>query len=81
MCNLGIAFTEILALDALAADCAADGQYTFLYTAAPLKVVEGDGAPVNPIVIKKKPTSTRRSRLEVGRGVDAWSAQRQAGWW
>jgi kynurenine formamidase len=52
MCNLGIAFTEILALDALAADCAADGQYTFLYTAAPLKVVEGTGAPVNPIVIK-----------------------------
>lgn len=52
MRNLGVVFTEILALDALAEDCARDGQYTFLYTAAPLKVVEGSGAPVNPIVIK-----------------------------
>lgn len=52
MRNLGIAFTEIIALDELAADCAADGQWTFLYTAAPLKVVGGSGAPVNPIAIK-----------------------------
>ena len=52
MRNLGVTFTEIIALDALAADCAADKQYTFLYTAAPLKVVQGTGAPVNPIVIK-----------------------------
>jgi len=52
MRNLGVAFTEIIALDDLAADCAADGQWTFLYTAAPLKVVGGSGAPVNPIVIK-----------------------------
>ena len=41
-----------VALDELAADCAADKQYTFLYTAAPLKVVRGTGAPVNPIVVK-----------------------------
>lgn len=52
MRNLGVTFAEIIALDELAADCAADGQYTFLYTAAPLKVVEATGAPVNPIVIK-----------------------------
>jgi len=52
MRNLGITFAEIIALDALAADCAQDGQYSFLYTAAPLKVVEGSGSPVNPIVIK-----------------------------
>jgi kynurenine formamidase len=52
MRNLGVVFTEILALDALAEDCARDGQYSFLYTAAPLKVVEGSGAPVNPVVIK-----------------------------
>jgi hypothetical protein len=49
---LGVTFTEIIALDALAADCDEDKQYTFLYTAAPLKVVRGTGAPVNPIVIK-----------------------------
>ena len=52
MRNLGVAFTEICTLDALAEDCAADGQWTFLYTAAPLKVVRGTGAPVNPLVIK-----------------------------
>jgi kynurenine formamidase len=52
MRNLGITFAEIIALDELAADCAEDGQYSFLYTAAPLKIVEGTGAPVNPLVIK-----------------------------
>jgi kynurenine formamidase len=52
MRNLGIAFTEIAALDDLAADCAQDKQWSFLYTAAPLKVVNGSGAPVNPVVIK-----------------------------
>jgi kynurenine formamidase len=52
MRNLGITLAEIIALDALADDCAADGQYTFLYTAAPLKVAEATGAPVNPIVVK-----------------------------
>ena len=52
MSRLGVTFTEIIALDELAADCAEDKQYTFLYTAAPLKVVRGTGAPVNPIVIK-----------------------------
>jgi kynurenine formamidase len=52
MRNLGITLTEIAQLDPLADDCAADGQYTFLYTAAPLKVVGGTGAPVNPIVLK-----------------------------
>ena len=52
MRNLGIAFTEIVLLEDLAADCADDGQWKFLYTAAPLKIVGGSGAPVNPIVIK-----------------------------
>jgi len=52
MRNLGVAFTEICQLDPLAEDCANDGQYTFMYTAAPLKVVSGTGAPVNPVVIK-----------------------------
>jgi kynurenine formamidase len=52
MRNLGVTFTEIAQLDPLAEDCAGDGQWTFLYVAAPLKVVGGTGAPVNPIVIK-----------------------------
>ncbi|AOR70337.1 metal-dependent hydrolase [Burkholderia stabilis] len=52
MRNLGVTLTEIAQLDPLAADCAEDGQWSFLYTAAPLKVVSGSGAPVNPVVIK-----------------------------
>lgn len=52
MRNLGVAFTEIILPDALAEDCARDGQWTFLYVAAPLKVVDGSGAPVNPVIIK-----------------------------
>jgi kynurenine formamidase len=52
MRNLGVTFTEIASLEKLAEDCAADMQYTFLYVAAPLKVVGGTGGPVNPIAIK-----------------------------
>lgn len=52
MPNLGIAFTEICDLSTLADDCAADGQLDFLYVAAPLKVVNGAGTPINPVVIK-----------------------------
>jgi kynurenine formamidase len=52
MRNLGIALTEICDLEKLAASCAEDGQYTFLYVAAPLKVHRASGSPVNPLVIK-----------------------------
>ncbi|MBL6751408.1 MAG: cyclase family protein [Nevskia sp.] len=52
MRNLGVTFTEIALLDKLAEDCAKDGQCSFLYAAAPLKVTNGTGAPVNPIAIK-----------------------------
>jgi kynurenine formamidase len=52
MRNLGVTLTEICRLDDLAAACAADGRWAFLYAAAPLKVVGGTGAPVNPIVIR-----------------------------
>ncbi len=52
MRNLGITLTEIADLEKLAADCAEDGQYAFLYVAAPLKVALGSGSPVNPVVIK-----------------------------
>ena len=52
MRNLGVLFTEIIDLDGIAAESAQDKQYTFLYVAAPLKVVSGTGAPVNPVAIK-----------------------------
>lgn len=52
MRNLGVVLTEIAALDKLADACAADNRWDFLYTAAPLNVVEGTGAPVNPVVLR-----------------------------
>ncbi|MEF8869095.1 MAG: cyclase family protein, partial [Haloarculaceae archaeon] len=48
----GILLNEIALLDDLAADCAEDGKYDFLYTCSPLKVVRATGSPVNPIAIK-----------------------------
>ncbi|NYF96732.1 cyclase family protein [Janibacter cremeus] len=52
MRNLGVAFTEIVDLEELAADSAQDGVYDVFYAAAPLKVSQGSGSPVNPLVIK-----------------------------
>ena len=52
MRNLGVTLTEIADLEKLAADCADDGHYDFLYVAAPLKVALGSGSPVNPVAIK-----------------------------
>ena len=52
MRNLGVVLTEICDLDKLAEACAADGRWDFLYTAAPLNIVEGTGAPVNPVVLR-----------------------------
>lgn len=51
MRNLGIVFTEMLWLEKLADDCAATGNWTCLYVAAPLKVVGASAAPTNPIAI------------------------------
>lgn len=52
MRNLGVTFAEIFALEELAADCEEDGKWDFLFVAAPLKIVGGTGAPVNPVAIK-----------------------------
>ncbi len=45
-------FGEIFGLNELAADCARDGKYDFMFMASPLKILQGTGSPVNPIVIK-----------------------------
>ena len=50
--NLGIYINEILWLEDLAAQCAEDGIYDFLFTAAPLNVERSSGAPINPVVLK-----------------------------
>lgn len=52
MRNLGVVFNEILWLEDLAEDAVQDGQYTFLYVGAPIKVAKATGSPVNPVVIK-----------------------------
>jgi len=50
--NTGVLFGEIFHLDALAADCAADGNYAFLFTAPPLPITGAVGSPINPLAIK-----------------------------
>lgn len=50
--NIGLFLGEMWNLDALAADCAADGVYEFFLTAAPIPVTGAVGAPVNPVAVK-----------------------------
>ncbi|MFG1681222.1 cyclase family protein [Nonomuraea sp. NPDC049269] len=50
--HLGLLVGEMWDLDALAADCAADGVYDFFLTAAPLPITGAVGSPVNPLAIK-----------------------------
>lgn len=50
--NLGVSLNEVMRLDELAAQCATDGIYEFLYVGAPLHVERATGAPINPVAIK-----------------------------
>ena len=50
--NAGIHLGEMWDMEALAADCAADGVYEFLLVAPPLTVTGSVGSPVNPQAIK-----------------------------
>jgi kynurenine formamidase len=50
--QLGMALGELWSLDALAADCAADGVYECFLTSAPLNAPGGIGSPPNAIAIK-----------------------------
>jgi len=52
MRDLGVVLSEIYWLEELAADSAEDGQYSFLFAAAPLQMEQGTGSPVNPIAVK-----------------------------
>lgn len=52
MRDMGVVLTEIHWLEGLADDSADDGQYSFLFVAAPLKMEQGTGSPVNPVVVK-----------------------------
>ncbi|WNG91495.1 cyclase family protein [Mycobacterium sp. ITM-2016-00318] len=50
--DMGLMLGEYWDLNALAADCAADGVYEFQLIAPPLRVTGAVGSPVNPIAIK-----------------------------
>ncbi|MFJ6064842.1 cyclase family protein [Streptomyces tendae] len=50
--HIGLLIGEMWDLDALAGDCAADGEYAFWLTAAPLPITGAVGSPVNPIAVK-----------------------------
>jgi kynurenine formamidase len=50
--EMGMTQGQNWVLDALAADCADDGQYTFLLDATPLPFTNGLGSPLNPVALK-----------------------------
>jgi kynurenine formamidase len=50
--DMGMMLGELWDLEALAADCAADGVYDFQLTAPPLRVTGAVGSPINPIAVK-----------------------------
>ncbi len=50
--DMGLAQGQVWQLDALAADCAADGQCDFLLVATPIPLTGAVGAPVAPTAIK-----------------------------
>jgi len=50
--EMGMTQGQNFVLDALAADCADDGQYDFLLDASPLPFTNAVGSPVNPIAVK-----------------------------
>jgi len=50
--DMGLTLGEMFDLDELAADCARDGVWEFLFSAPPLKVTGGVGSPLNPLAVK-----------------------------
>jgi kynurenine formamidase len=50
--DLGLTIGELFDLEPLAASCADDGVYEFLFVAPPLRIVGAVGSPINPLAIK-----------------------------
>ncbi len=50
--DMGLMLGEMWNLEALAADCAADGVYEFQLAAPPLRVTGAVGSPINPLALK-----------------------------
>ena len=49
--NYGVALLDNALLEPLAATCAEEGRYEFMFMALPLNVARGTGSPVNPIAM------------------------------
>lgn len=49
---LGIVMGELFDLDGLAAECVADGRWTFTFVAVPIRVPGGLGSPANAVAIR-----------------------------
>jgi kynurenine formamidase len=49
---MGLLIGEIFDVEALAADCAADGVYEFFFAAPPLPITGAVGSPINPLAVK-----------------------------
>lgn len=49
---LGVPLGELFDFDALAAACAADGRWSFLFVSVPLAVEGGVGSPANPVAVR-----------------------------
>ena len=52
MRDMGMTIGEMFDLEALAADCAEDGVYEFLFSGTGLKIANAVGSPVTPMAIK-----------------------------
>jgi kynurenine formamidase len=50
--HMGLWIGEIFDLDPLAADCAEDGVYEFMYAGPPLPFTRAVGSPLNPMAVK-----------------------------
>jgi len=50
--DVGMTLGEMFDLEELAADCAADGAYEFLFSAQPLKISGAVGSPITPVAVK-----------------------------
>ena len=50
--DMGMPLAEILDLEELAEDCAADGVWEFFLCAPPIKFTGAVGSPINPLALK-----------------------------
>ena len=48
---MGMPLLDNMNLDTLAAACAEQGRWEFLFVAAPLRLPGGTGSPINPLAI------------------------------